>query len=846
MVASHVELYFKDLYLSRPDMLRLSLSLANTCVFLNQRVTLPGSLARLRVGGLFDSDHQTVRSAWVDEDTKIIFRSESARVYVFVEMSQEMWHFEEDGSMLREKCEVFLQELFMHWTGRAEEGMDKKSKGNPTSHTVSMILYGRVIYEDNGEGEEERAPMRTLEDGTLYRDFYKVSPTLFSSLIHSLTFRSQVILDLTPSPSPSIVREVVAEIRNWQESVLLRKRESGEQKLAGRIAYAHESPVLEAANLALNSFEEHWVDRDLQRTGLEILVLTAGTSFYQVPKHLLRLTTERMLYHGIGLDLISLSKTPLHTVPLFSFRSHEPGLSEEGPPRMSPTSGGRGPLSLLHRDVLSAASGATSSHSHSRSNTHLSSTPPRFTPSSSTREGLTKEALRISIPDDQRDPLYYDSSHPTQEMSTYYAEPMFIFCSFFGSQIDKPHRVDRFMPRARCYELFSQGVGERMPIAIPLLPSVGELEKEEEGWSYLSELEKRQARRERYDAAAVGAKEGLDELANWTRQSGVTSGTSNDSAVMSLSTRDKEKGRSRGRVEEMDEEEEEEPIKASATGLGLVMGARRKDRRAASEAVTSSSGRLLETERGRDAKVSDIRGLPSDSRSRTPVPRDHKRSSSVAASIRTVSSITTNKDSSRASKSATPALIARLTSAAAPPPSSSSSTTTSTNRQGGWLGLFGRSSTGSSAAPAPSVAVQKVEAQANVKPEFNLEGTTSAALSNAIPDSASSTKASRGTSPSSSSRHSISTASRPTQPISISTRAEQTREADRPTKAANQSPSLKVVPPVGGRRSGVKSTASRFNPSKPGKQSVGLADQARRWASIFIRHSNDQRRVNWV
>jgi len=182
MVASHVELYFKDLYLSRPDMLRLSLSLANTCVFLNQRVTLPGSLARLRVGGLFDSDHQTVRSAWVDEDTKIVFRSESARVYVFVEMSQEMWHFEEDGSMLREKCEVFLQELFMHWTGRAEEGMDKKSKGNPTSHTVSMILYGRVIYEDNGEGEEERAPLRTLEDGTLYRDFYKVGLALFSIL----------------------------------------------------------------------------------------------------------------------------------------------------------------------------------------------------------------------------------------------------------------------------------------------------------------------------------------------------------------------------------------------------------------------------------------------------------------------------------------------------------------------------------------------------------------------------------------------------------------------------------------------------------------------------------------
>lgn len=157
-------------------MLRLSLSLVDSCLFINQRVVLPGgSQARLRVGGIFNQEGHTVRSAYVDDETKIVFRSESARCYVFVEVSQEMWTFEEDGSMLREKCQVFLHELFAHWTGRMGKGnIDVKSKGNPTSHTVSIILYGRVLYEDNGEGEEARAPLRRLEDGTLYRDFYKV------------------------------------------------------------------------------------------------------------------------------------------------------------------------------------------------------------------------------------------------------------------------------------------------------------------------------------------------------------------------------------------------------------------------------------------------------------------------------------------------------------------------------------------------------------------------------------------------------------------------------------------------------------------------------------------------
>lgn len=141
-------------------MLRLSLAQANTALYLNQRVTLPGSLARLRVGGIYNLDRKQVRSAIVDDETKIVFRSESARSYIFIEISQEMDHFEEDGSMLREKCELFLKELL--------------SRIATTTNTVSIILYGRVIYEDNGEGDEERAPLRKNEDGVLYRDFFKV------------------------------------------------------------------------------------------------------------------------------------------------------------------------------------------------------------------------------------------------------------------------------------------------------------------------------------------------------------------------------------------------------------------------------------------------------------------------------------------------------------------------------------------------------------------------------------------------------------------------------------------------------------------------------------------------
>lgn len=156
-------------------MLRLTLSLCSTIVYHHQRISLAGSSARLYVGGIYNQLGHSTATALIDGDTKIIFRSESARTYVFVEVSAEMWQFEEDGCMLSEKCEVFLRELVSNWQGGGTGGKNGIRKGHTANHMVSVILYGRVIYEDNGEGEEERAPTSRNEEGMIYRDFYKVS-----------------------------------------------------------------------------------------------------------------------------------------------------------------------------------------------------------------------------------------------------------------------------------------------------------------------------------------------------------------------------------------------------------------------------------------------------------------------------------------------------------------------------------------------------------------------------------------------------------------------------------------------------------------------------------------------
>ncbi len=59
-----------------------------------------------------------------------------------------------------------------------------------------------------------------------------------------------------------------------------------------------------------------------------MVFVTAGTGHFDVDKKLLRITTERMIENGTGLDLVCLTKMPLHSVPLFHFKSHYPDPSE--------------------------------------------------------------------------------------------------------------------------------------------------------------------------------------------------------------------------------------------------------------------------------------------------------------------------------------------------------------------------------------------------------------------------------------------------------------------------------------------------------------------------------------
>jgi hypothetical protein len=188
----------------------------------------------------------------------------------------------------------------------------KRWEQHQTNHVITVVLISRVFYDPN-DLEYAAGPLRQTDDGAWYKDFFKVVVDL------------EVVSNWT-----EVLRNLKEAFWKFQRDILLthhyhRNAEAGgDVRLVGTISFAHDGPLLEALNLALNPTEAHYIDRSLSLTGSSVIVITPGTGYFRVQKQLLRLTTLRMLDQGFGLDLVCLAKRPLHTSPIFSFQGIEP------------------------------------------------------------------------------------------------------------------------------------------------------------------------------------------------------------------------------------------------------------------------------------------------------------------------------------------------------------------------------------------------------------------------------------------------------------------------------------------------------------------------------------------
>ncbi|KAL6251844.1 vacuolar membrane-associated protein iml1 [Rhinocladiella similis] len=309
--ASHVEFNFRDAYLARSDMWRLvGQELARRTIYTGQKITFLGTI-KLTVKSIHVQSHK-VAAGYFSGTTIPIFRSEAARYVLFIQMSSEMWDFDSEGNgeiMFNRVINGFLPDLFKRWTD-----LDVR-------HLVSIVMFGRLEYDRfdlarNKDRRIETAPETGAPNMTArqYQDFYRV-----------------VVTDMASAQWTTILNELKKDFRVFLRDISLHTSANNEMavkdaringtRIAGRPSTALKGNILEAINIASTQFANDFLDRDLIRTGVSIVVISAGTGVFEVNRDLLNLTSQNLTNNGVGIDIVCLSRMPLHSVPLFKYRN---------------------------------------------------------------------------------------------------------------------------------------------------------------------------------------------------------------------------------------------------------------------------------------------------------------------------------------------------------------------------------------------------------------------------------------------------------------------------------------------------------------------------------------------
>ncbi|KAI3645941.1 hypothetical protein MP228_008869 [Amoeboaphelidium protococcarum] len=302
----YVQLVIRDQYIGRGDMFRLKQALIGDMLYVGQRVNFAAGV-RASVRRLY-SQRDDELTGIVCAGTKFIFRSESAKFFIFIQVCSDF-----DAEIV---CQHLIA-LFGKW------------KAAQVNHVVSIVLCGRILYN-----QHDRQQLQKCQDVVLQEFPHGMRQSKFLQNIKSqkqleyywYTDHYKVIVDWeTKQNWLPMMKSIYAEMRRFSRDMLIQQvpidNGTCRKMRLGMLSPPFLSPVLESANLALNMFSRHYIDRDLSRTGLSIAIISQSHGYFRVPQYLLRATNERMIEDGICVDLICCLRRgvglPLHTIPVF-------------------------------------------------------------------------------------------------------------------------------------------------------------------------------------------------------------------------------------------------------------------------------------------------------------------------------------------------------------------------------------------------------------------------------------------------------------------------------------------------------------------------------------------------
>ncbi|KAF2166000.1 hypothetical protein M409DRAFT_55352 [Zasmidium cellare ATCC 36951] len=268
--ATHVEMFFRDQFLSRADMWQLMGRLQDTVLYHGQTINYLGS-ETAEVKQIYIAGQEVESAISSHPHTKPIFRSGSARYTILIEVSREMLENWSNGDLMYERMiDGFLPALFRRW-----ESLKVK-------HQISIVLFGRIVnvHASGNNGHADKV----LDN----EDFFHV-----------------------------LVSEVASA--SWRQIMRRLKRAFNDHRLPHSVSLAADTNMLEAIHLTAMDFADDQNDAHLMSTGTSMIAITAGSGLFEADHTLLKQTTDLLVGNSIGVDIVALSPKPLHPVPLFRY-----------------------------------------------------------------------------------------------------------------------------------------------------------------------------------------------------------------------------------------------------------------------------------------------------------------------------------------------------------------------------------------------------------------------------------------------------------------------------------------------------------------------------------------------
>lgn len=298
--ADLVELNIKDCLINRGDMWCLNSQLVGQCVFSSQRLTFLDTI-RATVNGIYREGKKTL-SGYIGENTRVVFRSESARLIFLIQITEEMWNFEETGEQLFQKMvNSFFPKIFKKW------------KDIGTHHSITIAFAVSM--------DTSHVPFRELEPGTILKnttDYFRI-----------------VVDQVLVIHWVQIMETLRKEFQVLRRNLLNVQTEEGYSIIKGRFSPVIKSNILELVNFASTLITDPFRQSDLRHTTTHVMIISPGSGLYDVDYDLLKLTGKKLLSLEMTMDLICLSRAPLHVVPLFRYLDYEGRLHHCSPTWLS-------------------------------------------------------------------------------------------------------------------------------------------------------------------------------------------------------------------------------------------------------------------------------------------------------------------------------------------------------------------------------------------------------------------------------------------------------------------------------------------------------------------------------